>query len=151
MAINSIREQILVYHEKYLVGKIGSIKTVVRVMPSYNELQQFAITQFPLIAMVGRVPVPEEKISTRDGSTVDIIVSSLKIDNFVYVQQKENPDSVMSEIMDDVWVKCYSNVTYGGLVLSTTLVPEEELAYWEPFVAFKITTQVRYTHTTGGI
>ena len=151
MAKNSIREQILVYHEKYLIGKVKSINTVKRVMPSYSDLQQFAVTQFPLAAVVGGVPVPERKMSSRDGSGVDILISSLKIDNYIYLQQKEDPDSTLSDIMDDVWVKCYSNVTYGGLVLSTELLPEQETAYWEPYVAFKITSEVKYSHTVGGI
>ena len=90
MAKNSKREQILVYHQNYLIGRVNSINTVVRVMPNYSDLQQFAVTQFPLAAIVGRLPVPIEKVSSRDGSAVDIIISSLKIDNFIYMQEKEN-------------------------------------------------------------
>jgi len=151
MAKNSKREQILVYHEKYLIGKVKSISHVVRVMPVYSDLQNFAVTQFPLAAVVGRLPVPKEKISSRDGSAVNVIISSLNIDNYIYLQERENPDSVISEIVDDVWAKCYSNVTYGGLVLSTTLEVTENIEYWDPFIAFKLTTEVVYKHSTGGI
>ena len=84
MAKNSIREQILVYHEKYLIGKVKSISHVVRVMPKYSDLQNFAVPQFPVAAVVGRLPVPNEKISSRDGSSVDLIISLLKIDNFIF-------------------------------------------------------------------
>jgi len=151
MAKNSIREQILVYHKRYLIGKVSSISHVVRVMPKYADLQQFAVTQFPLAAIVGRLPVPKEKISSRDGSAVDLIISSLKIDNFIYLQEREDPDSVISEIVDDVWAKCYSNVTYGGLAMSTTLKVSEDVEYWDPFIAFKLTAEVVYKHSTGGI
>jgi len=151
MAKNSKREQILVYHKKYLIGKVSSISHVVRVMPQYADLQHFAVTQFPLAAVVGKLPVPVEKISGRDGSAVDIIISSLKIENYVYLQERENPDSLISNIVDDVWAKCYSNVTYGGLVLSTTLDVSEDIEYWDPFIAFKLTTEVKYKHSTGGI
>ena len=151
MAINSKREQILVYHTKYLIGKVKSISHVVRVMPDYSALQNFAVTQFPLAAVVGRLPIPEEKVSSRDGSAVDTIISSLNIDNYIYLQTRENPDTVMSNVMDDIWAKCYSSVTYGGLVLSTLLKVSEEPEYWDPFIAFKLTSQVIYKHTTGGI
>ena len=151
MAKDSIREQILVYHEKYLIGKVKSISHVVRVMPSYSDLQQFAVTQFPLAAVVGRLPVPKEKMSARDGSAVDVIISSLNIDNYIYVQEKENPDSKLSDILDDVWAKCYSDVVYNGLVLSSILKVNEQPEYWEPFIAFKLTSEVIYKHTTGGI
>ena len=151
MAKNSKREQILVYHEKYLIGKVKSIKTVLRSMPIYATLQEFAITQFPIAAVVGRLPVPIEKVSSRDGSAVDIIISSLNIDNYIYIQEKENPDTVISDIMDDIWAKCYSDVTYNGLALSTILKVHEEPEYWDPFTAFRLTSQVRYKHDTGGI
>lgn len=151
MARNSIREQILVYHAKNLIGKVNSISYVIRVMPEYSTLQQFAVTQFPLAAVVGRLPIPVEKVSSRDGSAVDIIISSMRIDNYIYLQQRENPDSFISEIMDDVWAKCYSDVTYNGLVLNSTLEVTEDVEYWDPFIAFKLTTKLNYKHSTGGI
>ncbi len=151
MAKNSIREQILVYHEKYLLGKISSINHVLRKIPLFSELPNFAVTQFPLAAMVGRLPIPEEKISARDGSAVDVVISRLRIDNYIYMQERDDPDSEISRILDDVWVKCYSNVTYGGLVMSTILEPSEDVEYADPFVAFKLTSIVRYKHSTGGI
>jgi len=151
MARNSKREQILVYHKKNLIGKVSSIKTVVRKMPEYSDLQQFAVTQFPVAAMVGRLPMPKEKMSSRDGSAVDIIISKLSIDNYVYIQEMEDQDSMISQIVDDVWVKCYSDVTYGGLVLSTILKVHENPEYWDPFIAFRLTSEVIYKHTTGGI
>lgn len=151
MAKNSIREQILVYHARYLIGKVSSISTVIRLLPKYSDLQNFAVTQFPVAAVVGRLPVPDEKISSRDGSAVDIIISSLKIDNYIYIQERDDPDTELSNLVDDVWAKCYSNVTYGGLALSSTLEVHEEPEYWDPFIAFKLTSIVKYKHSTGGI
>jgi hypothetical protein len=151
MAKDSIREQILVYHEKYLLGKVKSINHVARIMPTYADLQTFAVTQFPVAAMVGRLPVPQMKRSGRTGHAIDVITSSLKIDNFIYIQVMEDPDTELSDILDDVWAKLYSDLTYGGLVLSTELTPEEETGVWEPFIAFKLTTEVKYTHNTEGI
>lgn len=151
MARNSIREQLLVYHVKYLIGKVNSIQTVVRTMPNVSDLQQFAVSQFPLAAVVGRVPVPQEKISSRDGSAVDIIISNLRIDNFIYLQTREEPDSALSSIIDDVWVKCYSDVTYNGIALGTVLEVTEDVEYYDPYIAFRLTSIVKYKHSTGGI
>jgi hypothetical protein len=151
MAKNSLREQILVYHKKYILEKISSISYVIRTMPDYSALQQFAVTQFPLVAMVGRLPVPREKMSSRDRSVVDIIISELSIDNFVYLQTREDQDTVISNVVDDFWAKCYSVPDYGGLALGTTLDVSEEVVQYDPFVAFKLTSRITYKHTTGGI
>lgn len=151
MAKNSIREQILVYHTRYLIGKVKSINHVVRVVPLYSDLQQFAVTQFPLAAVVGRLPVPDEKLSNRNGYSVDKIISSLRIDNYIYMQEREDRDSVISDIVDDVWAKCYSDITYGGLVMKTLLEVNEEIEVADPFVAFRLTSKVTYQHSTGGI
>ena len=60
MAKNSKREQIIVYHVN-MVSKIPSIKYVTRTQKSLSELAAFAITQFPVAAVVGGLPVPLEK------------------------------------------------------------------------------------------
>ena len=151
MAKNSLREQILVYHKVKLLQKIGSIKTIIRTIPSYAELQNFAVTQSPLVAMVGKLPVPREKMSSRTRETVDIIISDLKIENYVYIQTREDQDTVISNIVDDVWVKCYSDPSYGGLVHGTLLEVTEDVGQWDPFVAFKLTSIITYKHSTGGI
>lgn len=154
MAKNSIREQILVYHEKYLIGKVKSIKTVIRTMPSYDDLQQFAVTQFPVAAMVGRLPVPEDRRLSSRGLTSlerDVITSTMKIDNTIYLMEAENPDTEISNIMDDVWAKVYSDLTYGGLTIGLEIIPEEETGVLDPFVAFRLVTEVKYQHSRGGI
>ena len=85
MAKDSIREQIIISHEKILTS-LRSIRTVTRVKLSYSDLQQFAVTQFPLVAVVAGLPVPDNKWSSRKREDIDIIISSLSIQNFVYVQ-----------------------------------------------------------------
>ena len=151
MAKNSLRERILVYHEKQLLKKIKSISHVIRTLPNYSDLQNFPVTQFPLVAMVGKLPVPVEKMSSRDRSVVDVIISRLSIENFVYMQTREDQDSVISEVVDDVWAKTYSDPTYGGLVLGTTVEVTEDVVQYDPFVAFKLTSKIDYKHSTGGI
>jgi len=151
MAKNSIREQILVYHETNIVKRVGVIANVIRVLPTVSDLQQFATTQFPLLAIVGGLPVPTEKVSARDGSKVDVIISELTIKNFVYLQERENVDSIISEVADDMWKKCYADETYGGLALTTLLSFEEDVVYYDPFVAFLLVSKIKYKHNSGGI
>lgn len=150
MGLNSTREQILDYHVTQL-GRLGSITTVKRVLLSYSDLAQFAVTQFPVAAVVGGLPVPNEKMSDRSRPTVDLIISDLSISTIVYIQDNEDPDQKLSEIADDVWVKLYSFPTYNSLALGTVLRFEPEPEYWNPYLAFKITSTVTYKHSTGGI
>ena len=151
MAKDSLREQILVYHQKQLLQKVKSISTVIRTLPDYSALMNYAVTQFPLVAMVGKLPVPREKMSSRQRHVVDIIISDLSIENYVYIQTREDQDTVISDIVDDIWTKCYSDANYGGLAQGTILEVHDEVVQWDPFVAFKLTSKITYKHSTGGI
>ena len=111
MGTNSIREQILDYHVTQL-KKLSSITTVKRVMQTYSTLGEFAVTQFPVAAVVGGLPVPNEKMSDRARHNVDVIISDLAIETYIYIQNNDDPDQELSNIADDVWVKLYSFPTY---------------------------------------
>jgi len=150
MAANSMREQIIVY-VKGKVEELASIKTVSRVRQTYSQLQQFAVTQLPLVAVVGRLPHPVEKVSSRTKVKIDLIISELLIDLYVYFQDNVTPDETLSNLLDDLWVKLYSDEAMGNLVISTLLSVDEQPEYWEPFVAFRMMVKVKYKHTTGGI
>jgi hypothetical protein len=150
MAENSKREQIILWIVS-LLEDISSISTVTRKMQAYSDLEEFALPQFPVAAVVGRLPVPLEKKSGRKAGGVEIVRSKLAVDIFVYIQDNVNPDSAISTIADDIWVKLYADQLKGGLVIDTTLNIDENHAYWEPFVAFKITDNSIYVHDTGGI
>ena len=75
----------------------------------------------------------------------------LSIENYVYLQVREDQDTMISDIVDDFWAKCYSLPKYGGLALKTILEVTENVVQWDPFVAFKLTSKVQYKHSTGGI
>ena len=77
MADNSKREQIILAN-KVLLETVSSITTVKRTLQSHSDLQEFAGPQFPLCAIVGRLPDPQEKKSGRD-VVVDQLISELKI------------------------------------------------------------------------
>ena len=150
MAANSMREQIIVYVSNK-IGELSSIKTVSRVKQTYSDLQQFALPQLPIVAVVGRLPLPVEKVSSRTKVKIDLIISELSIDLYVYFQDRVTPDEKLSNLLDDLWAKLYEDEGMGGLVISTFLSADEQPEYWEPFVAFRVTVKVKYRHTTGGI
>lgn len=149
MATNSKREQIIVAN-KTLVESISSISTVTRTLQDYSDLQEYASTQFPVCAVVGRLPKFDEKLSRRT-CVVDKVKAELKIDFYVYIHANVNPDTQVSTIADDLFAKLYTDQTRGNLVTKTLVKLEENLNYWSPFVAFKGTVIHEYYHDTTGI
>lgn len=150
MAENSKREQIILRVIAEL-EEIPSIRTVVRKLPENSDLKTFALTQFPVIAVVGKLPIPAEHISGRRPARADVMVSKLTVDLYVYFQERESPDSMISNLADDLWVKLNEDQTKNGLVISTILRMTENPEYWDPFVAFRFSCEFKYIHTTGGI
>jgi len=149
MAANSIRER-LILADKAILDGLSFIKTVERRLPSYKDLQNFALTQLPVAAIVGRIPKPNNKVSSQTGQ-VDQILSQLRVDIFVYLQENENADSAISSYLDDMWPELYADPTRGGLCMFTALEAKEDTETWQPFVAFQITCIHQYKHSTGGI
>jgi hypothetical protein len=149
MAANSNREQIIEAN-KTIVEGVSAVKTVKRTLLEYSDLQEFALTQLPVAAVVGRMPVPVEKHTMRTGD-VDQIKSKLNVDIFVYIQANDNADVEISSLMDDLWAALYADQSRSGLVISTEVKVEENPEYWAPFAAFKITVEHYYVHSTGGI
>lgn len=150
MAENSKREQIILRVIEEL-EELTSIKTVVRKLPEHSDLETFALTQFPVIAVVGKLPVPIEHVAGRRPAMADIMVSALTVDLYIYFQERKSPDSMISNLADDIWVKLNEDQTKSKLVISTILRMTEEPEYWDPFVAFKFSCKFKYIHTTGGI
>ena len=149
MSTNSKREQIISANE-VLVKSLDVITTVQRVMPEYSELQNFAQPQFPVCAIVGKMPVPTEKHSTR-GIGVDQIISELKVDIFTYLQVNKNVDTEISNLADDIFAKLYTDQSRNGLVIETIIEIHEKVNVWKPFAAFQITVVHKYVHDIGGL
>lgn len=152
MALNSKREQLLTKIVAEL-DELNSIKTVDRVMPNgLSDLENYAATQLPLAAVVGKLPDPTYKITTRTGHTVDKVTSVLGIDVFIYAEDNVAPDSTISLLADDVWVKLLADETHGfRWVTGTTIHPDVNAAVWAPYCAFNMLVNVTYLHDKGGI
>jgi hypothetical protein len=150
MGTDSIRERII----NFVIGEIQTletVKSVIRKQPSYNELKLFSNMQFPAVAVVAGLPVPEEKEPARSAAGHDRIISNLDIKVFCYLQDRVNPDAMISNLLDDLFSKLYEDKTKGGLVISTVLKPSEATEYWDPYGAFCLVVKMKYSHTTGGI
>lgn len=152
MADNSRREQILLAL-KTLLESLPSIKKVERRQPtSPADLKLIAGTQMPFLAMIGGVPQPKEHKSSQMPGGVDVVISELKANLFIYFMDNDSADSTLSDILDDVWTKTWSNQTLGfKFVHGISISPNTEVAVWEPYVAFSIVMTITYNHTTKGI
>lgn len=152
MAANSKRERILLKLVEELKS-LRTIKFVDRVQPQgIADLQKYPVTQMPLAVVLGRLPSPEYKLSTRTGHTVDKVKSTLGVDILVYAQDNVTPDSTISLLADDVWTKLLSDETHGfKWVLGTHIIPETNVGVWDPFCAFSMLVNIQYMHTKEGI
>ena len=101
MAENSLRERIILA-DLTLIQSLSSISTVVRTIQSYSDLQSYAVTQFPVVAIVGRLPVPTYKPSLRIREDIDQVLSVLRVDFYTYFMNNENSDTELSSLLDDM-------------------------------------------------
>lgn len=150
MAANSKRELIILQVVSE-IESLNSINKVMRRMQSHSDLKNLAITQLPAVAVVARLPVPDEHTTSRSRIQSDVVISSLIVDLYIYFQENNNPDSVLSDLVDDVWAKLNVDQHKNKLVLSTKVKMIENPEYWDPFVAFKASCHFTYVHSTGGI
>lgn len=156
MAANSKRELIILELVNN-IEDISSINTVERVRPNFADLGNFAETQLPLVAVVGKLPKPVPKRSGRQTGIVDKFISDLEIDLFCYAMENVNPDSKVSDLADDLWAKIHSDPTLitddylKGLTLQVDVMPEIQVGIWDPYVVFKMVCIYKYVHTIGGI
>lgn len=149
MAANSLRERIILA-DKALVESITAVKATKRLLPERAELKKLPNTNFPLAAVVGRIPMPTDHKEDREGDR-DQFISKLKVDVLVYFVQRLDSDTQISNFLDDFWKVLYTDQRRGGLVLDTKLIPTEKTNTWKPYVAFRVTIEHNYLHTTGGI
>ena len=150
MAENSLRERIILA-DLTLIQSLSSISTVVRTIQSYSDLQSYAVTQFPVVAIVGRLPVPTYKPSLRIREDIDQVLSILRVDFYTYFMNNENSDTELSSLLDDMWVKLHSDPTRSRICLGTTLEMTEDTQVFAPYGAFRITAIHQYKHTIEGI
>jgi len=146
----SIRETIITTLET-TVGTIKTVKTVKRTIQGHEMLSEFAETQFPVVAIVGRLPQPIPHRSGRTKADNDMFISTLTIDFYCYVLENKDEDTAISELAEALWIKLYSDPTVGDNCLQMDLSFDGNVERWSPFVAFRLICNVKYVHDIGGI
>jgi hypothetical protein len=146
----SCRER-LIEHVLSELRSLPSVKTVTRRLPGRRALEEFALTQFPVVAVVAGLPTPVGKRSDRRVGEVDAFISDLAIDLYVYDLESEGTDARVSVLANELWRRLYVDPTCGGLALGTTIGFSGELEYWDPFIAFILSIKTSYLHDKGGI
>lgn len=151
MAANSKREQLLNRVEA-LLGGLSSLSYVERKpLQGIKELQAYPQTQLPLAVVLGGMPVPDEKFSDRTRK-LDKVQSTLGVNVIVYALDNVTPDTTISTLADDIWTAIYQDITLGfKWVLGLRIVPEANVAMWDPYVAFSMLVNITYLHDKGGI
>jgi len=151
MGTNSIRERLIVADAE-LIEKITTIKTVRRSMQMYADFKQFTTQQFPVAAVVGRLPVPDFHLVRQTGH-VDYCISELRVDVYIYFHQQdiEKMDTEISDIVEDLWVQLFTDPTRGGLCITTQVTMDENIGVLRPYAAFNLIVSHQYQHTIGGI
>jgi hypothetical protein len=149
------REEVILKVKSALDG-VGAIAKVVRRVPSYErlvELREYPQTQFPLAAIEAGLPVPDEKLSARFQGKIDLVVSALdiKINCYLLDNDEDTADTSLGSLLSTVWAALLADPTFDDYVLETRLVPNADIEFWHPFVAFQLVAKVKYTHTKGEI
>ena len=150
MAANSLREQ-LILDVKSSLESISSIAHVDRRKLSFDELETVPATQLPYVVVMGDLPIPKYKFEGRSSASIGAVISELTINLTVYGSERENPDSAISSLLDDIWVKMFEDPTRSGLAIKTTLYPSPKYAILDPYYAFEVDVIVTYKHTTNSI
>lgn len=151
MAANSKREQLLVQVVAHMTA-LSSISTVKRIQPTGpSDLQSYSGPQLPLAVVLGGLPIPNPKLSARTRE-LDVAISDLPVDLFVYALDNVTPDSTISTLADDVWVKMLADITQGfDWVFGTKVLPEPGIGIWLPYCGFSMRAIITYKHGKGGI
>lgn len=159
MATDSKREQIIQYWvDKFQAGatiQTRRFKAVRRLLPSFDEFADFSSQNLPMLAIVAKLPKPVKHNRGREPGGRDVFISSLDVDFVAYALDNENPDSLISDLADDLWATLYGDTTSGSgssaLTLGLDVMPEPVIGRWDPYIIFKMICTFSYYHTTGGI
>ena len=151
MAANSKRELILA-KLKTTLDAVSSLNHVERKpLKGISDLEAYPSTQIPVAVILGGMPSPNENFSERTRK-LDKVRSTLTATIIVYAMDNENPDSKISTLADDLWSAIYADITLGySWILGLRIVPDVDVAFWEPYCAFSFAVDITYIHDKEGI
>jgi hypothetical protein len=148
MALNSIREQVI----NNVVTTLEGVESIAHVsrkrMTDLDELQSVPTTQLPYMSVTGGLPEPIQKQSGRRTGNVEVVKSILTVEIVCYHLAPVDPDTVLSNLLDDIWAALYAEQTRGGIALGTELIPQVEPVFIQPYILFRVVCNVTYLHDT---
>jgi len=148
MALNSVREQIINHVVSTLTGVESLSYVNRRRMTDLDELKSVPTTQLPYISVTGGLPEPQQKQSGRRYGNVEVVRSMLAVEIVCYQLAPVDPDTVLSNLLDDIWSALYADQTRGGIALGTELIPQVEPVFIQPYILFRVVCNVSYMHDT---
>ena len=75
----------------------------------------------------------------------------LSVNIRVYGHEKDDPDSAISSLAEDIWAKLYDDPTVNGLAEGVTVKPVRTTMFMNPFYRFDMIYDVEYIHDTEGL
>jgi hypothetical protein len=158
VAENSKRERVLVALVA-VVDAITSLNSTSREQPADpKELASIPITKLPMAVITAGLPVPDENDMQRPGAGLGSARSTMDVNIIVYGQYgvagagAQNPDTVISNIADDLWRALQATPNLGFKWVSKMNVrPTPTKAVFRPYFAFSMTAAITYVHDKGGI
>jgi len=145
-----VREQFLRAVERKM-REIGAFGHVVRRKCGYNELTNFAQSQFPVLAITGSLPVPKGKRSGREPGVDDVYVSSVSAHCWIYLRGGDDADEFVSEFAQRTWAKLHETPRWGRTDVIGSEYEFGDPEFRHPYAAFRVTVTIEYVHGTGGI
>ena len=145
----SKREQIIQNVIESLETVSGIKKPVQRVLPAFQDMANFASTQFPLCAVVGGLPRPLKPLELTGLTHQEAgIVSTLTVGVYVYFTITPTVHTQLDEVSQAVWEALGTEPRRGGLARSSRIECNPEISQVLPYIAFNMKCHVNYTHTT---
>jgi hypothetical protein len=128
--------------------------TVERKLPTYEELQSFAATQLPVIAVVAELPRPQRFVWRPNfrGKYPGFLQAETELVVYLHVYDLENvsPNTKANTLTGKVWTALMADTTREGLAERTEVIPRD-IGYIKPYVMLIIEVHVFYRHGAGSI
>lgn len=149
----SLRENIILNVVTTLEG-ISELKEVRRNNTSLTELESASVSIFPFCSVLGNLPTLNTERFHRfaqGDKTAKTFESTLDIDIFVYGNNKDAPDTEISNLLEKLWKALYADPLRGGTARSTFVTSRPVIGRMQPIFGFVITATVTYKHSLSEI
>lgn len=145
----SKREQIILKVVEILEN-VQCVRTVKRKHPvDLSELQDTPTTILPIIGVTGGLPEVQKTWNSSGGLSEKAISSNLRLTISFFAHEPKEPDSKISQYLNELWVAIYSDQLLDGLAHDMlSISPSIEEAVIPPYIGFYLDVDIQYIHST---